>query len=85
MTIDQAQQQMYKAQTALSKLDALLSMLKVTANYIGKHPEQRPMIDLICVADLLIDQMEELSPYMSGIDCFLNGEFCKQKTKGDKA
>lgn len=76
---------MYKAQAALSKLEALLAMLKVTANYVGEHPEKRSMIDLIDVSNLLTDQIEELSPCMSEIDSFLNGEFCKQKSRGDRS
>lgn len=79
MTIDQAQDHMSKAQTALSKLDTFLMMMKITANYLGENPEQREMIELINVTEILIDQMEDISPNVEKVEMFLNGLFCASK------
>lgn len=79
MTIDQAQHHMYKAQSALSKLDTLLAMMKITSEYLGENPLKAPMIEWMNVTELLQDQMEDISPNLENIEVFLNGLFCASK------
>ena len=72
MTIDHAQEEMFKAQAALSRLNTLLVMMKVTAEHIGGHKDQAGMIDWTDVTDMLIDQMDDISFPIEKIDQFLN-------------
>lgn len=72
ITIDQAKNDMSRAQAALSRLNTLLVMMKVTSEYIGGHKDQAGMIEWIDVTDMLIDLMEDISFPIEKIDQFLN-------------
>ena len=80
MTIDEAQTKMFKAQAALGKLDTLLVMMKITAEYLGEHKDKLEMIEWMDVTDLLIDQMEDISPNLENVEVFLNGLFVASKS-----
>ena len=79
MTIDQAQDNMFKAQDALSRLNTLLVMMKVTAEHIGGHKDQAGMIEWIDVTNMLIDQMEDISFPLGKIEMFFNSLYLASK------
>lgn len=72
MATNDAYDNMLVANAALSKLNTLLEMMKITSAHLGENPQKAPLIEWMDITDMLIDQVTPLFEAMQVIECALN-------------